>query len=496
MLRRFYYLCTALCFLTVLGCGDESSSNLSQLGTYTSGSDYYYDQTSINLNSFPLNTIGRVGSCTATLLSPRIALTSAHCLISRNLNIFDSSSRNLKFFISNTYLDVETVVLGTTNIPADPLAAERSNDWAFLVLEPGVISTSVRFMPLSIFSVKSFKADTVGMYDTTDELAYNQDVDFQYDDTKTFMFSNYVGSYGENSGVIIRDNARIVGLLTSDFESYDTTGYGTRTSTYVVNVAIPVTNSMLQTYYRINSKVASVTATAGDIQRSLSTLRFSDNTASTLVVVDTRDVRPIVITNPGVTFVPPPPPPPPMERRIITRNDLLGLIPLVVFDALAHSSRNPPPRPPMRFDIHGIPGINPSLPGGRPGSPIPVIDPTRRPVPTPRPDVRPTPAPRPDVRPTPAPRPDARPTPTPRPDVRPTPTRTPDVRPTPATRPSTPAARPTPTPTRTPDVRPTPASPRPSTPAARPAPVSPRPSTPAARPAPKGGPAGGPGPRH
>ena len=218
MLRRFSYLSFTFFVLTLLGCGDESSSNLSQIVTYPSTSDYYYEQTSLDYNSFPFNTVGRVGSCTATLLSTRIAITSAHCLISRNLNVFDSISRNLRFYISNTYVNVESVVFGTTSIPTDPLAGERSNDWAFLVLEPNVISPAVRFMPLSIYSAKSFKADVIGMYNATEELAVNQDVDIQYDNSKTFMFTNYNGIYGETSGVIVKDNSRIVGIMTSDFE--------------------------------------------------------------------------------------------------------------------------------------------------------------------------------------------------------------------------------------------------------------------------------------
>lgn len=96
---------------------------------------------------FPYDNVGRVGLCSATLLSDRVAIVSAHCLLHNNKELKPGVS---EFVLNGESIDIELAVLGTSDFAVDsmynPLVLK---DWAFIILKDNKYSKNRLHMNLS-----------------------------------------------------------------------------------------------------------------------------------------------------------------------------------------------------------------------------------------------------------------------------------------------------------------------------------------------------------
>ncbi len=254
---------------------------------------FFYCTTSTfsqSISFYQNDSVGRVGHCSAVLLSERIALLSAHCLLHENKSLKPDAH---EFIIDGKSIDIEHAVLGSSVFALDtmynPLVLK---DWAFIILKPNTYTINRFYMNLSnsYFSSylinhrpKTLKVSSLNVIGLNEDLNQVSEVCNVYNSSQTDLLfttcKNLVGGY---SGVIFDSNYNLTAIMNISVGYYYK---DPKLPTSIKSVAIPVTDSMIKTYQAIELSVKRhPVVTTKNILSSLLGVNYLDDTSSDLVV--------------------------------------------------------------------------------------------------------------------------------------------------------------------------------------------------------------------
>lgn len=297
-LKISFVLVSVLMFL--IGCGDDQLSNLYQTG---SDSNYGLSPTTVSSKidssdlSFPNNLIGWIGGCSAGLISKRIVISSAHCLVQDQ----KIKPEALYFLISDVKIPVETIVFRSSDISndPDPNSTDIFNDWALIVLKKNKYTSSIKsFLSLSSFNPQAPQAMSVYGTDQQANKIKSKFVDIK--NINSLYYTNYSASSAKYSGLLLVGDSKLVGLLSTvvnpenEFmveESFyartpnDPTMQFDPTKQYAINVAIPVFDTMVIAFNAVEQVLGSWFTS---IPFAIKHADFTDSAATEMVVVDVK----------------------------------------------------------------------------------------------------------------------------------------------------------------------------------------------------------------
>ena len=306
MLKRLIFLLVST-FMLLMGCGSDRQSSLANIFLNSNKKD---PRVRLGLNEdFPLNTIGVIGSsCVGTLLSNQIAITSSHCLIEENGSL---KADSLTFKISGTELSIKNVIARTSQFPSEINNPELLNDWAFVILEPNSISSSMGYMSLesvvfqqvvsdddnSSFSVKSelpYEVGFVGLDENSESLMYDRSCYILKQDS--VLYNNCSSTSGGSGGVLfsmIDGSAKVVAVMIAEKrQGYSSSLQLEKYSNRFANIALPVTESMVKLFNSLNEGLSGIDIESSNAVSSLiSASEFSDDTASSLIIKSSSDIN-------------------------------------------------------------------------------------------------------------------------------------------------------------------------------------------------------------
>lgn len=129
----------------IQGCSAKNDQELSQTKNIFGNDDRWVASSNISSVSYPYSTIGKLylngpGSCTATLVGPKLIVTAAHCVRSSTGGLIP----NIYFYLGfhqGSYPAAAIVVDGKMGNYSSSDAAKAKNDWAVLLLDRDLGST-------------------------------------------------------------------------------------------------------------------------------------------------------------------------------------------------------------------------------------------------------------------------------------------------------------------------------------------------------------------
>ncbi len=254
---------------------------------------FFYCTTSTfsqSINFFQNDSVGRVGHCSASLLSERIALLSAHCLLHENKSLKPDAH---EFIIGGKSIDIELAVLGSSVFALDtmynPLVLK---DWAFIILKPNTYTKNRFYMNLSnsYFSSylinhrpKTLKVTSLNVTGLNEDLNQVSEVCNVYSSAKTdLLFTTCKSTVGGYSGGLFDNNFNLTAIMNISVGYYYK---DPKLPTSIKSVAIPVTDSMIKTFQAVDLSVKMhPVVTTKNILSSLLGVNYLDDTSSDLVV--------------------------------------------------------------------------------------------------------------------------------------------------------------------------------------------------------------------
>ena len=253
---------------------------------------YSFSAFSLSENDFPYNTIGRVGHCSATLLSERVALVSAHCLLQLSKDLKPDA---YQFIIKGQSIDIQLAVLGTSDFALDsfrnPLVMK---DWAFIILKENKYTKERMYLNLinkhfSSYDINRKEKELKNI--VLESIGLDEDLRMIVEPCRVYneknsdiIYTTSRGQVGGYSGVLVDQNFNITALMSISAGYYS---HDPLPSTAIKNIAIPVTDTMIKTYEIVDYLVKiKPTISVKDLYQTLSEVNYMvHDTNSSLIVV-------------------------------------------------------------------------------------------------------------------------------------------------------------------------------------------------------------------
>lgn len=241
---------------------------------------------------FSYDNVGRVGLCSAVLLSDRVAIVSAHCLLHDNKTLKPGVS---EFVLSNQSIDIELAVLGTSDFAQDsvynPLVLK---DWAFIILKDNKYSKNRLYMHLStnVFSsylinkaAKRIQISSLNALGVDEDLNTVSEVCNVFNKRETdLLFTTCRREIGAYSGVLFDDYFNVSSLLSVSSGYY---ANDRNIPKGVQTIAIPITDSMIQVFQNIDQSIRKrVGLTNKNVIDALLGLKIMDESISGLTILN------------------------------------------------------------------------------------------------------------------------------------------------------------------------------------------------------------------
>ncbi len=204
-------------------------------------------------NNFPYRTVGRVGSCSTILLSKRVALLSAHCLLDSKKNLKPEAHR---FIIRGQPIDIELAVIGSLKVSEDNTDDRLIiKDWAFIILKESRFINDTVYLPLSdkYFSTSdTYQENKQKEIVSLHFLGLDEGSHLILESCKVYnkegsdlLFTTCQETVGKNSGFLMVNGFTISALISMNVRDDE---LDSSWPPDVKSIAIPVSETMIKVY--------------------------------------------------------------------------------------------------------------------------------------------------------------------------------------------------------------------------------------------------------